>query len=65
MCVLEAKVTRRYFHQGKKGVTLKNYDEHTSQRKAKIYTQHVPIRQNTEEKVQGKELKTGCDDENG
>ena len=23
----------------------------------RIYTQHVPLRQNTEEKVQGKELK--------
>ena len=30
----------------------------------KIYTQHVPLRQNTEEKVRGKELKVVWDDVN-
>ena len=30
----------------------------------KIYTQYVPLRQNTEEKVQGKELQVVCGDVN-
>jgi hypothetical protein len=30
----------------------------------KINTQHVPLRQNTQEKVQGKELKAVWDDTN-
>ena len=29
-----------------------------------IYTQHVPLRQNMEEKVQGKEIKSVSDDVN-
>ena len=33
--------------------------------KLRIYTQYVTLRQNTEEKVQGKELKAGWDVVNG
>ena len=50
--------------QGKEKCHAKNYDEQLSQWKAKIYTQHVPLRQNAEEKVRGKELKAVWDDEN-
>ena len=48
--------------QGKEGVTL-NYDEHKKQWKSKINTQHVPLRQNTEDKVRGKESEEVWDDE--
>jgi hypothetical protein len=37
----------------------------TKAKKAKMNTQHVPLRQNAEEKVRGKELKTVWDDANG
>jgi hypothetical protein len=47
----------------RKSVTLKT-DEQLSQWEVKIYTQHVPLRQNAEEKGRGKELKAVWDDEN-
>ena len=50
--------------QGKEKCHSKIYDEQLSQWKTKLYTQHVTLRQNTEEKVQGKGLKTVWDDEN-
>ena len=42
-----------------------NYDEHKSQQKAKINTQHVSLSQNTVENVRGKELKVVWDHMNG
>ncbi len=50
--------------RGKEKCHTKNYDEQLSQWKSKIYTQHVPLRQNVEEKERGKELKAVWDDEN-
>ena len=46
-------------------MSRQNYDEHKSQWKAKMNTQYVPLRQTTEEKTQGKELKEVWDDSNG
>ena len=42
-----------------------HYDEHKSQWKAKIKTQHVLLRQNAEEIVRGKEVDAVWDDANG
>ena len=48
---------------GKEKCHAKNYDEQLSQWEAKIYTQHVPLRQNAEEKVREMGLKA-VDDSN-
>ena len=44
--------------QGKKRCHAKSVMSNEANERLRIYTQHVPLRQNTEEKVQGKELKT-------
>ena len=55
--------------QGNEKCHAKIYDDQLNQWKTKIYTQHVPLRQNTEEKVRGTRkglnfLKAVWDDEN-
>ena len=48
--------------QGKEKCHGKSMVSNEVNENVKIYTQHVPLRQNTEEEVRGKELETVWDD---
>jgi hypothetical protein len=48
----------------RKSVTLKSMMSNGTNERLKIYTQHVPLRQNAEKKVRRKELETVWDDAN-
>ncbi len=50
--------------QGKKRCHSKTMMFNETNERLRIYTQHVPLRQNMEEKVQGKEIKSVSDDVN-
>jgi hypothetical protein len=50
--------------QGKEKCHTKSMMSNGSNERIKIYTPYVPLRQNTEEEVRGKEIKTVWDDTN-
>jgi hypothetical protein len=50
--------------QGKEKCHAKSMMSNEANERLKRDTQHVPLRQNAEEKVQGKGLKAGWDDTN-